>query len=83
MDNTKRIAWKCRRGMLELDLIFMRFYQEKFPQLTRDEQKIFELFLDEEDPLLASWLFGSAEPSNPDFVRLINQIIYKFLFMSL
>lgn len=72
--NPKQIAWKCRRGMLELDLIFMKFFQEKFPSLSVREQQIFIQLLDEQDPTLASWLLGPEESTNSDFARLISQI---------
>ncbi len=26
---SKKIRWKCRRGMLELDILLERFYEEK------------------------------------------------------
>jgi antitoxin CptB len=73
-DNSqKRIAWKCRRGMLELDLLLTQFYREQFPQLSPREQALFDALLDEDDPVLASWLFGSVQPTNPDFIYLINK----------
>lgn len=69
-----KIAWKCRRGMLELDLIFMRFYQEKFPNLSADEKKRFEQLLDEQDPVLASWILGANKPP-VEFSHLVAQLI--------
>ena len=70
----KHLAWKCRRGMLELDLLFTRFYQEQFLQLPPQKKAIFAELLDEDDPVLASWLLGSAQPANPAYINLINRI---------
>jgi antitoxin CptB len=72
-DLDRKILWKCRRGMLELDVIFSRFYQEKMSQLTSAEKMIFNSLLDEPDPVLASWIMGSCPPENPQFRNFINQ----------
>lgn len=60
--------------MLELDLILLSFFEKQFPHLAEAEQEVFVQLLDEEDPVLASWLFGPDKPANPDFSRLIFQI---------
>jgi antitoxin CptB len=67
-EQEKSIAWKCRRGMLELDLILTRFLQEKFPTLSAEEQHAFAQLLDEDDFTLAAWLFGGESP--PDAMLL-------------
>jgi antitoxin CptB len=56
----RKILWKCRRGMLELDLIFTQFFQEKFSQLTNEEKIVFEKLLDEFDPVLADWIWSGS-----------------------
>lgn len=73
----RKIAWKCRRGMLELDLIFSRFFQEKFAQLTVEEKNTFNLLLDEFDPILADWIWGDDKPDNPELEIFINQYLKK------
>lgn len=40
MIDAGKIRWKCRRGMLELDIILENFYEQQFQTLTNDE-KIF------------------------------------------
>lgn len=72
--NPNQIFWKCRRGMLELDFVFMKFFQEKYPHLSMSGQKIFEKLLDEQDPILASWIFGQESPSDPEMIQLIAQL---------
>ncbi len=60
-DYERKIYWKCRRGMLELDLIFRKFFEEKFHDLSADDQQIFVELLDEFDPVLADWIFGGRK----------------------
>lgn len=71
----RKIKWKCRRGMLELDILFGRFYENQFRVLTPEEKKIFNRLLDEPDPLLYEWLLGHKIPSDPQFKRLVSKIV--------
>ncbi|MCV5902066.1 succinate dehydrogenase assembly factor 2, partial [Escherichia coli] len=34
-----RIKWACRRGMLELDVVIMPFFEECFDALNEQEQR--------------------------------------------
>lgn len=71
----RKIKWKCRRGMLELDILLERFYKNQFQILTAEEKKIFNRLLDEPDPLLYNWLLGHEIPSSPQFQSLVNKIV--------
>ncbi len=41
----RRLAWRCRRGMLELDIVLQRFLNEQFAALSLDEVQIFDELL--------------------------------------
>jgi antitoxin CptB len=41
----RRLAWRCRRGMLELDLVLQRFVATHFYALTLDELHAFDTLL--------------------------------------
>jgi antitoxin CptB len=42
----RRLAWRCRRGMLELDIVLQRFITAHFNQLTLDQLQAFDAMLD-------------------------------------
>lgn len=42
----RRLAWRCRRGMLELDIVLQRFVKEQFGGLTLAEMHIFDEMLE-------------------------------------
>ncbi len=42
----KRLAWRCRRGMLELDIVLMRFILHYFDGLTLAQLKAFDDLLE-------------------------------------
>ena len=67
-----KMLWRCRRGMLELDLLLERFMAEGYDSLTPEQLAIFKRLLEEPDPDLFAWLMGSAEPSLPEFKSFIS-----------
>ncbi len=69
-----RLRWNCRRGMLELDLLLLPFFEKKFASLSTTEQALFAELLKCEDQDLHSWLVGQHVPTDMRFISLINQI---------
>ena len=56
--NKARLKWACRRGMLELDLLFIPFVDDAYDDLTAEQQTAFERLLTEQDPDLFAWFMG-------------------------
>ncbi len=67
-----KMLWRCRRGMLELDLLLERFMAEGYDSLTPEQLAIFKRLLEEPDPDLFAWLMGASEPSLPEFKSFIS-----------
>ncbi|AMQ27868.1 TPA: succinate dehydrogenase assembly factor 2 [Legionella pneumophila] len=57
-----RLLWKCRRGMLELDLVLQKFIANEIDRLTENQLKAFDNLLTHNDPNLYAWLMGHEEP---------------------
>lgn len=72
-----RLRWKCRRGMLELDLMLLRFLEQGYPRLTPEERAAFDALLDEEDPTLQRWFTRQAIPEREDFARIVQLILSR------
>jgi antitoxin CptB len=45
MKELDRIRWRCRRGMLELDIVLQRFVDKHYMQLDKIELKHFDTLL--------------------------------------
>lgn len=41
----RRLAWRCRRGLLELDIVLQRFMAQHFYALNSDELIVFDSLL--------------------------------------
>jgi len=74
MMERERVRWACRRGMLELDLFLVPFFEKVFSTLSEEDKARFVLLLKEEDPLLLAWLMQEVEPENKDIARIVEEI---------
>lgn len=70
----ERIRWRCRRGMLELDLVLIPFFDNHFNQLDSQEQELFSHLLEADDPDLYNWFLGAIDPQDPSLLLLVKKI---------
>jgi antitoxin CptB len=70
----RKLLWRCRRGMKELDVLLERFARERFEHSSSDERRAFARLLDLPDPDLADYFFGHATPEDPALARLTKLI---------
>ncbi len=66
-----KLAWHCRRGMLELDLILQRFLEKQLEFISTDELKAFNNLLSCTDPELFAWLMGHNEPQDEELKKIV------------
>jgi antitoxin CptB len=45
-DELRRLSWRCRRGLLELDIVLQRFVEKHLPTLTTAELSTLNQLLD-------------------------------------
>ena len=58
MKNLERVRWRCRRGLLELDIVLRRFIDASYMQLNEAELSVFEDLLDMPDNPLWDMIAG-------------------------
>ena len=71
----RRLAWRCRRGMLELDIVLQRFIALHFNDLTLAQLQAFDDLL--ELPDNDFWTLISSDrvtPKNADTADVVNKI---------
>jgi antitoxin CptB len=69
-----RLAWRCRRGMKELDLVLTRYLRERWPAASGVDRTQFELILDLPDPVLAAYLLGTESAPDPQMQAVLDQL---------
>ncbi|WED22236.1 succinate dehydrogenase assembly factor 2 [Vibrio sp. JC009] len=70
-----RIKWACRRGMLELDVVIMPFFEECFESLTEQEQQDFVALLECDDPDLFTWVMGHGRSEREPLALMVDKIV--------
>ncbi len=66
-----RLRWRCRRGMLENDLILARFLEARGAGLSEGEVAALDRLLDLADNELWDLLAGRIEPDDPALAPLV------------
>ena len=70
----KRLRWRCRRGMRELDQLLERWLDVAWRQSTEAERATFLRLLDSEDDRLWRWFLGHEVAPDPDLQALVERI---------
>lgn len=69
-----KLFWRCKRGMLELDILLERFMQRYYERLTDKDLVLLEALLQEPDPDLYNWVLGAEEHPDSAYHALIHAI---------
>jgi antitoxin CptB len=72
-ENLRRVRWRCRRGLLELDLILLRFVDEYYPALLEAEKSGFQELLSLPDVTLLDYIAGRDKPAD----KVLREIVRK------
>ena len=75
IENFGKVKWKCRRGMLELDIMLQLFFDNNYSNLSTQHQINFNRLLDETDPVLYQWLLGFTVPEDKELAQIVKIII--------
>jgi len=69
--DTNRLRWRCRRGLLENDLVLERFLAAHGPLLSGDRLSAFERLLDYADDELWGIVSGRRECRDPALSEIV------------
>ena len=67
----RRLLWRCRRGMKELDLLLERFARKELPHAGPERRRTLAQLLELPDPLLVDYLLGQTIPPEPELAQLV------------
>ena len=67
----RRLLWRCRRGMKELDVLLERYVRSRLSEASSEERQTLTRLLELPDPLLSDYLFGHAAAPDPRIAGLV------------
>ena len=76
MDATElnRLRWRCRRGLLENDLILTRYLDARGTAISGEEVAALDRLLDLPDDQLWDLIAGRSEPLDSELLPLVAQL---------
>ncbi|RMH94883.1 succinate dehydrogenase assembly factor 2 [Lysobacter pythonis] len=70
----RRIRWRCRRGMRELDQLFERYLDRVWATDSEDQRVVFLRLLDCEDDKLWRWFMGYEAAEDVEIASFVQRI---------
>ena len=70
----RRLRWRCRRGMRELDQLFGRYLDREWKQASHEDRGVFLQLLECEDDKLWRWFMGYEQCPDDALASLIQRI---------
>lgn len=77
MSERARLAWQCRRGMRELDVLLRRFLDEHYESLPEAGRADFRRLLEQPNEDIMDWLFQRREPDDPGLARIVAAVLER------
>ena len=70
----KRLRWRCRRGMRELDQLLTRWLDREWTAASDSQREVFLRLLDSEDDRLWRWFLGHETAPDAALDALVQHI---------
>ena len=71
----RRLRWRSRRGMRELDRLFEAFLDARWLSAELAARTRFERLLDCEDDQLWRWFLGHERPADPELAAAVHDVL--------
>ncbi|MFN3236855.1 MAG: succinate dehydrogenase assembly factor 2 [Pseudomonadales bacterium] len=76
-EELNRLRWRSRRGMLELDLLLLPFFDEVYTDLEASQQLTFQRLLEQDDPDLWLWFSRKGKSEDAELQSLVEFILAR------
>ena len=74
INNKARIHWACRRGMRELDISIMPFFEYEYDTLSDADKQLFIRLLENDDPGSVQLADEPRKPADAELQRMVTLI---------
>lgn len=73
-EELRRLRWRCRRGMLELDIVLQRFLDHGYTGLDEQQRQAFTDLLELSDNTLLAYLNKQEQPEDARLLDVLAAI---------
>jgi antitoxin CptB len=71
----RRLRWRCRRGMRELDQLLVRYVDRHWEHAEPSQRIAFERLLACEDDQLWRWFLSRTQPDDPELDAAVRHVL--------
>ncbi|MCG8535178.1 MAG: succinate dehydrogenase assembly factor 2 [Pseudomonadales bacterium] len=76
-EHFRRLQWQCRRGIKEVEVLLVPFFDQCYRQLDSEDQRLFEKLLDQHDVDMFEWFTHRSKPEQPDLARMVAMVLAR------
>ena len=77
LKDKRRLIWACRRGMLELDVLFEPFVKEAYDELSDEQKAVFRRLVTCDDPDLFAWFMGHKKCPDEELQGMVDFMLSR------
>ncbi len=74
-ENIRRLRWQCRRGIKEVEVLLIPFFEQQFSQLNGHDQLLFEKLLSQHDVDMFEWFTHRSKPDDPELAAMVVRVM--------
>jgi antitoxin CptB len=72
-----RLGWQCRRGIKEVEVVLIPYFEKRFNQASEREQSLFIRLLECQDVDMFEWFTYRAEPEDSELAEIVGIVLGK------
>ena len=76
-EHLRKLRWQCRRGIKEVEVLLLPFFEERFTHLSAEDQRLFEKLLEQHDVDMFEWFTHRTVPEQADIARIVSIILHR------
>ncbi len=77
LPNVNQLKWRCRRGIKEVELLLIPYFDTFFITSSEKNKWLFVDLLEEDDVVLFEWFTQRSTPNIPEIAQLVDTIIHR------
>ncbi len=71
----RKLRWRCRRGMRELDQLMERYLDRRWRSASTMERELFLQLLETEDDKLWRWCMSRERPEDAQLAQFVEKLL--------
>ena len=72
----RQLRWQCRRGIKEVEVLLVPFFENQFLSLTEEQREKFTALLEQADVELFAWFMESETPPTQPLQEMVDLILH-------